>query len=649
MGLETRKLSAQLRALADTLAAQVAEAESPPTPTLNLVLQPAYQVGVPVTVEINYARTGHIVDWGDTTTTPAGTSVSHTYTASGTFPITIKENGQVITGTDVRVAPIVRPIPQVTPTPATAQAGQVITFDFDRIIPGDQFSYGDNSPLVTAVDGLTHTYAQGEYTAQVIRDGQPVPDAVPAVIKVTAAAPATLVLTIPNPMLTGMSVSALIGSTQPGDKLNWGEGPDIEVTDGTYPHTYNASGPYDVTLKRGATVMVSQRVTVSTPVIGITYDPPIKVTAATTLTRNYQSLDPLVPAVLIETTQPVTIEGSIIQSKGDCIRNRTNGGQTIIRNVKTTSLNPDKAGVAPGRAADLQGQKSILVENNDFSVGTVYVLKYTGNKTSDTFIIRRNRIRDINGQYSNGAGGYEDRPFADNRFRRSQAVQFNAVVGIPGARVEWNWISNEPRISHVEDNISIYKSEGKSDTDRIIVQRNLIDGAYARDPADEHTGSAIALGDQGGRWLSALFNVAIETSNSGIFASDGNDILIADNVLVAIGRLPDGTYLDKASDWGIYVRAYTTQATRQPSTVIVERNTLAWNAASATNASNRKDIGIGKFSEATAYGAVGDPLGLARNNIIETGTVTEARKQAARDLWQSWAAAQSFTIGRPAS
>lgn len=57
---------------------------------------------------------------------------------------------------------------------------------------------------------------------------------------------------------------------------------------------------------------------------GVVFDRPITITGGGTYTGNWQSTDPSVPAVIVLTTEPVTITHSRIVGSGDLLRSFSN-------------------------------------------------------------------------------------------------------------------------------------------------------------------------------------------------------------------------------------------------------------------------------------------------------------------------------------
>lgn len=356
---------------------------------------------------------------------------------------------------------------------------------------------------------------------------------------------------------------------------------------------------------------------------GITYDPPLTITQGGTYTGAWQSMDNRsIPAVTIDTTQPVTIINSHARGRGDLFRCRRTGARVSLINNYGEGFNSGVLNMPQGRFADLQGLISSVVQHNHIKgTGGIYFNGYVGDAVNDTFLVRYNYAHNINGQWSDGNGGYKT---GSQDFTRYQIVQFNHVKGIPGARIDWNRTYNEPYLSHIEDTINMYDTFGKSDSDRILIQNNLLYGAYAWDPAESFTGSGIAMCDGNGAFMTAQYNTVLETSNAGIFISDGNDASIISNVVLGRGRLADGTLTDAATDAGIYVRDYQPSTPRRPESCIVTLNDVGWGSPTASNANGRNDISIQNLAGTST------PSGNSFNNSTRpAGPISQAAIDAA--------------------
>ena len=70
------------------------------------------------------------------------------------------------------------------------------------------------------------------------------------------------------------------------------------------------------------------------------------ITKGGTYSGTWSSDDPSTPAVLVKTTEPVTIENSTITSRGDEIDSGVSHTNITVKNVKGYGLNPNVYGKA---------------------------------------------------------------------------------------------------------------------------------------------------------------------------------------------------------------------------------------------------------------------------------------------------------------
>ncbi len=273
----------------------------------------------------------------------------------------------------------------------------------------------------------------------------------------------------------------------------------------------------------------------------VTYQEPLVVTKGGTYTGNYKSMDSKIPAVWVQTNEPVEITGCIIAGAGDLIK--CSGGTRV--NIHHNSL----YGIAPGsndqwgRAHDNYQPQSLIFENN-YVEHTGGLLIDHSDSNSKSVVIRYNVIRNTDkrkGDLSAGA----------NR----AGIQFNTVSNIAG-EISWNQIENIPDSSHVEDNINMFNSGGKRGAPYLI-HNNYIKGAYPYPlNADSYVGSGITIDgdpatntmDKMSQFINAYNNQIISTCNACMNLAAGHDIHFYNNTMISSGMYPDGTPSDRF--WG---------------------------------------------------------------------------------------------------
>jgi len=298
----------------------------------------------------------------------------------------------------------------------------------------------------------------------------------------------------------------------------------------------------------------------------ITYNSPLVITKGGTYSGNWESLSPGTPAVTIDTTQPVTITNSNIQSKGDeiCSGGGVSGVQLTVTNTNFYGLNPGVAGYSPGYAVSLYQADNVVLQNDYLQNTRGFGLwQHQG---SGTITIRYNSVLNIDGRISNGNGGWMTGNTLGTDYNIANFVVLYQVHDLAGINIAWNQVINQPGNSRVEDNININDSSGTA-ASPILIHDNYIDGAYNINPTDSspgwnYSGGGILLGDGTATdpslatgYVQAYNNVVIGTTNYGIAIAAGHDETIYNNTVISSGLLPDG---QKIADQnvGIYIWNY---------------------------------------------------------------------------------------------
>lgn len=301
---------------------------------------------------------------------------------------------------------------------------------------------------------------------------------------------------------------------------------------------------------------------------------PLVITSGGTYSGAWQSLDAQTPAVLVMTSEPVVIENATIRGRGELIRTGVSGVDLTVRNVEGYGLNPQVHGQAPGRFLYAFDFASVVVRDSHMqNTGGIKLVEYSGDRTAgQTVSIVGNSALNIDGRKSDGNGGWLDfnkrTRLSDGHEERGyeirQFLQLDKVRDLPGVRIAWNQVINEPGNSRVEDNINIYKSSGTPQSP-ILIHDNYIQGAYTIRPAQgsysddtysyswKYSGGGILLGDGDGTagWVRAYDNQVVSTTNYGIAVYTGHDTEFHDNRVLSSGLLDDGRAI-----WGQNVGIY---------------------------------------------------------------------------------------------
>jgi chitinase len=271
----------------------------------------------------------------------------------------------------------------------------------------------------------------------------------------------------------------------------------------------------------------------------VTYQGPITITSGGTYTGNYRSNDSSVPAIVVATSAPVTIQNSIIVSAGDLIQANTGTSAHItVLNSQGYGTTPTQGGRTHGRFIAATNALNIRAENNylEHTAGfTIY--QFSGNgSASQTVTILRNKVKDIDGRDINGD------------WNIANFVGLNTVRNVANIEIAWNEVINEPNLSSVEDNINFYNSGGTAQS-IARVHDNYIQGAYPI-PANGSTFSGTGMTTdgtyttQGPQYLDSYNNQFISTCNAAMNIASGHDIHYYNNRMITSGLLPDGSRLN---------------------------------------------------------------------------------------------------------
>ncbi len=302
---------------------------------------------------------------------------------------------------------------------------------------------------------------------------------------------------------------------------------------------------------------------------GIVFSGPIQINKGGTYTGNWQSTDPSVPAVMVSTTEPVTIVNSRLRGPGDLLHYYLS--PTAVGITSATSLtvqqscfvgtNSNVKGAHKGTPLWVQNAVSVRVENCDFESGGFYgiwVEGYIGDHTvNNTVLIRNNRIHNVDGRPSDGNGGY----LATQDTQGTHGIILSEIHGVPGIEIAWNQIINDPYQSGVGDSINIYNSPGTA-ASPMQIHDNYVQGGYEADPTtantfnyggaglttdgDFQTDLEVATG-----FIKIHDNQFVSQARGGLNIALGHDMEIYSNRVVSHGQLSDGTNYSLANGSGI--------------------------------------------------------------------------------------------------
>ncbi|MFC3833524.1 hypothetical protein [Deinococcus rufus] len=386
-------------------------------------------------------------------------------------------------------------------------------------------------------------------------------------------------------------------------------------------------------------VGVAKRCEVAPPVVvtppAPVYAAPIVITAGGTYSGNWESLDPTVPAVTVNTTAPVVIEDCRVRGRGRLISATRPGTQLTVRGCTGQGLNPNVTTRGMGRFVHAEGFTSVTVERNTLTnTSGIYLYAWNGQGTAPV-TVRSNLARDLDGRFSDGQDGWQ------TAFYRVQFVQLNAVRNAPNVEIAWNRVENTPGLGHVEDTINLYASSGTAGSP-IRVHRNLIRGAYGVPPSGSYSGGGIMLGDgSGSAYQVAEQNTVLETSNYGVAVAGGNHMRVTGNTVLGTGQLADGTILDADPDAGIYLRDYKNDPAHLVSSVVASGNTVGWGRPKVGKPGARWDTSVGRMAD-------GRPVGSFTGTLpLPAGAVPLTALLDAEAAWEARAAGAGVQVGAP--
>lgn len=368
--------------------------------------------------------------------------------------------------------------------------------------------------------------------------------------------------------------------------------------------------------------------TTSTTIPGTTaYTGPLVIRAGGVYSGNWESNNPSVPAVTIETADPVTIQNCNIRGKYDLIRTSIDHTKVTVQNCNGYGLNPGAVGQPPGRFFFAEVFDRATIEHNYLNnTAGIRLATYAGNGTTDTVKIRYNRSANIDGRWSNGAG-YST---GSTDFDRVSFVQFVSNVSIPGVEISWNEDINQPSVSRVEDNINIFETSGTSGS-HILIHDNYIQGAYAALPeSQDFTGGGIDTdgGSGGSRYVDVYNNQIVSTSNYGIGLVAGANNVFYNNRMVSSGLLANGHQIHIANvgaiDWNAYSFSGFTNN-------IVRDNVIGWYQPANSTQNN------------TYFPAC--PSACTGNAALHSGVITLADEAAEKTTWDKKVSTEGVILG----
>ena len=269
---------------------------------------------------------------------------------------------------------------------------------------------------------------------------------------------------------------------------------------------------------------------------------PIEITSGGIYSGNWSSTDPNTPAVTIHTDQPVTIQDSVITSRGALIHisGVKTGAEVTIENVTGTALDPEVADRGRGAFISATNVTSLTVRHCSMT-GVSFGVNLAG-ATPRALEISNNLASNLEDRASDGQGG-----LLSTRPSLGHFLILNNIYAPSGAEIAWNQIVQTIGQSSTEDVINIYDSQG-SPGQPIWVHDNYIEGSSSPAVNGDYTGTALITdgpttnGAQPTAFVLFEANQVVATAGSGVGIAAGHDIEATANRIVSCGVTSAGAW-----------------------------------------------------------------------------------------------------------
>ena len=269
---------------------------------------------------------------------------------------------------------------------------------------------------------------------------------------------------------------------------------------------------------------------------------PLIITAGGSYSGTWSSHDPKVPAVTINTDEPVTLHDATLTSAGDLIDingsgSGINGANVTIKNVTGTSLDPGVSGLQRGSFVSA-GDVSSLVVQNCSMIGVSFGVKVLSS-TLAKLTISKNLGTNLEDRASDGNGG-----LLATRPNLGHFIYLYEVSATAGAEIGWNQMVNTIGDSSTEDVINLFKSQG-APGNPLHVHDNYMEG-YSSTTTASYTGAGLITDGDSSEPETAFVafdsNQMVHTAGSGLEIAAGHDITAENNRVVSCGIDANGNW-----------------------------------------------------------------------------------------------------------
>ena len=351
---------------------------------------------------------------------------------------------------------------------------------------------------------------------------------------------------------------------------------------------------------------------------------------------DWVSTDPAIPAISVQTDQPVVIENSTVTGPGNLIvAMGSSGANLTVQNVTGTALNPQVAGKARGAFVVAYVMNSLTVQNCTMS-GTRFGIKL-GFSTASSVHILNNQAFNLEDRASDGNGG-----LGTTRPQLGHFVYFYQVSATSGAEIGWNQLVQTIGQSSVDNAIELYKSHGTSAAP-ILVHDNYVEGMSSPAATFYVSSGYAATGDNTSMessYIHFLSNQVVHTAGSGLTISNGHDITAEANRIVSCGQ-DNGAWDDEAGVYAIALWNHSASSAFYNNTITSTAGGLI--IPNTVNKPAIADVQANPIDLQTASNSVSGNL--FTDPCLVGGALNLSAEDAERAFWQNKLSINNQTIG----
>lgn len=346
---------------------------------------------------------------------------------------------------------------------------------------------------------------------------------------------------------------------------------------------------------------------------------PLRITSGGVYSGNWEATQPGQAAIVVATTQPVTITGRVrnLTGQGGALIDCIPGGavDVTVENLHAYGKLMVPNNESPQRFLWTENHHSLVVRN--CTIEYTGGIEVNGGQASGSVLITRNRHLNIQGYVDNAQGILQVGNFVQFRQCTSGTIE-----------VSWNEVLNEYGKSWPEDIISLYHTSGAWVHDNYLQHQSTPGNA----PKTSSQGGITVDASDG---VPAIFDSLVERNQvvDGFAITlwpgpGGSNNRLLDNRIVADRYLPNGDV--KGNGWGAGVFIQTGGSN---------------NHAHGNVVGYVSDDGSRVPLASQLLGAAEGGAAEAANNTSLPDPITAATEQAEWTLWQQKLMANGITVG----